>query len=106
MPSRAKYNRIQKQQNKNDVLPNVTENKLNTIRKIKNTSCENIKTRIGKQYNRIPNLILARVITLKAIDSVGISVIVSWLMSRRGMNCNEVQFCGGVSLGLSELRLH
>ena len=44
-------NRIQKQQNNSDVLTNIIEN-------IKNTS-ENIKKRIGKQHNKIPNLILA-----------------------------------------------
>ena len=39
-------------------MANIIENTLNTIRNIQNTS-ENIKNRIGKQHNKIPNLILA-----------------------------------------------
>ena len=46
------------QENNNDVLANITENTLNTIRNMKNTR-ENIQNRIGKQHNKIPNLILA-----------------------------------------------
>ena len=49
---------MQEQQNNSDVLANLTENTLNTIRNMRNTS-ENIKNRIGKQHNKIPNLILA-----------------------------------------------
>ena len=47
-------NRIQTQQNNGDALANIIENRLDTIRNIKNNS-ENIKNRIGKQHNKISN---------------------------------------------------
>ena len=49
-------NQIQEKQNNSDVnLTNVTENTLNTIHNIIITSENNC---IGKQHNKIPNLIL------------------------------------------------
>ena len=51
-------NRIQEQQNNSNALAIIIDNRLNTIRNIKKSS-ESIKNRIGKQYNKIPNLILA-----------------------------------------------
>ena len=41
-----------------EILANITENTLNAIRNIKNTR-KNIYNRIGKQHNKILNLILA-----------------------------------------------
>ena len=50
-------NRIQEQENKSDILANITRNTLNTVHCIKNTN-ENIKSRVGKQHKKFPNLIL------------------------------------------------
>lgn len=49
---------LNKKKKNSEVLANITENKTNTIRNIKNIS-ENIENRIGKQYNKFANLHLA-----------------------------------------------
>ena len=41
----------------------------------------------------------------RTIDNVGILVIVSWLMSRRGMNYTEVQLCSSSPVSRNKLRI-